>query len=342
MSFAVSRAREPEAGASLIEAVVALGLSLALAAGLFTLVAPVQSLTRSLPELADVSQRMRYGFNRLHRDLRDVGYGLDDQSTIAPSGVWLPVLVPYRLGLRAPSAPHRAAGSSSLSLLRRAAGSSSRLTASLVDGPSPEVALEPRPGCGPTCGYGVGDLVLISDDQGRWEIFRVRGRAASSLSLDRLHPTRTAFAPGARVRRVHLDHYYRDAARDQLRHYDGWRADFPLVEGVAAFRIRLLAVQVASSEPCQSTSGDAVHALVELEWSALGDGPWCGPAEHPRDADLRRVRAVHVTLRMQAGDAYRGRDPRLFAMPGRVALAHHQVPDLTLGFRVTPPNLGGP
>ncbi len=61
------------------------------------------------------------------------------------------------------------------------------------------------------------------DKHGAWELFRVRGTGAMTLALERAHATATVFGPGAVVAPVELHHYYADAERSQLRHYDGWQ-----------------------------------------------------------------------------------------------------------------------
>ncbi len=60
-------------------------------------------------------------------------------------------------------------------------------------------------------------------------------------------------------------------------------------------------------------------SLVPLGAAMLTDGPWCPDASAPGryDADLFRVRAVRVTVRVEAASAAgRGRDPTLFLRPG--------------------------
>jgi hypothetical protein len=63
----------------------------------------------------------------------------------------------------------------------------------------------------------------------------------------------------------------------------------------------------------------AVAGPVPLPAAVLTDGPWCpdGSASWRYDADLLRVRAVRITVRVEAGSAMaRGADTRLFAHPG--------------------------
>lgn len=81
--------------------------------------------------------------------------------------------------------------------------------------------------------------------------------------------------------------------------------------------------------------------LVRLAPVDLRDGPWCPDASHARyDADLLRVRRVHVRLRVQAAAAMvRGAAGVLFSRGGTATQAARLVPDLELAFDVSPRNL---
>ena len=83
-------------------------------------------------------------------------------------------------------------------------------------------------------------------------------------------------------------------------------------------------------------------SLVKLGAEQLGDGPWCPDSAAPDrwDADLLRIRVVHVSLRVQAGLAsLRGPASTLFMHGGTSLRAAALVPDIEIHFQVTPPNL---
>jgi prepilin-type N-terminal cleavage/methylation domain-containing protein len=83
-------------------------------------------------------------------------------------------------------------------------------------------------------------------------------------------------------------------------------------------------------------------SLVPLAAAQLTDGPWCpdAAASDRWDADLLRVRAVLVTLRVQAAAAaLRGPAGVLFARAGTSQAAGRRVPDLEIRVRVAPRNL---
>lgn len=89
------------------------------------------------------------------------------------------------------------------------------------------------------------------------------------------------------------------------------------------------------------TSLGASSALVRLAPADLQDGPWCPDATQARyDADLLRVRRVHVRLRVQAAASMvRGPAGVLFARGGTSTRAARLVPDLQAEFDVSPRNL---
>jgi hypothetical protein len=94
-----------------------------------------------------------------------------------------------------------------------------------------------------------------------------------------------------------------------------------------------LPVLVAGSNP---------HALVRLIDTELTDGPWCpdSTSSDRFDADLLRIRAIAVTIRVQAApDTLRGPRGALFFNAGTATRGSRWVPDQQVRFEVTPRNL---
>jgi hypothetical protein len=84
------------------------------------------------------------------------------------------------------------------------------------------------------------------------------------------------------------------------------------------------------------------NSLSPLTAANLTDGPWCPDADNANrwDADLLRIRAVAVTLRVQAAAAaLRGPAGLLFATPGTSRGEAAWAPDLEVRFQITPRNL---
>jgi len=94
--------------------------------------------------------------------------------------------------------------------------------------------------------------------------------------------------------------------------------------------------------PRLATIGAGGLAHTELTAAMLTDGPWCPDALSPGrfDADLLRIRRVHVTLRVQSALAsLRGPAGTLFTRGGTARDGDRYVPDLGVQFDVTPRNM---
>ncbi|HET7217438.1 MAG TPA: hypothetical protein VFJ02_05295, partial [Vicinamibacterales bacterium] len=73
--------------------------------------------------------------------------------------------------------------------------------------------------------------------------------------------------------------------------------------------------------------------------SELTDGPVLGVFPYRFDADVRSIRLVRVTLRLQtAAEDLRGTGG-LFARPGRSASGYSFLPDIEMTFDVGPRNM---
>ena len=329
-----------EAGLSLIETVVAMTVTVVVLVAVYGAVRPALLLNRSLPAMADGQQRLRHAFDRLHADLMAAGRGTLRVEP-GPLRRMLPPIMPYRVGRRVRHGEHRRVRSDAITTLSVSpdGGAEARLL-DAADGSGAEVRLAPGPGCGrPGCGYRTGDLALVFDDRPAWALFRVGGTGARTLVLDRVGPAATAFAAGAVVAPVDVRHYYLDEERRQLRLYDGWRGDFPMVDGLAALRFRFLGGPAAAGPPCTAGASDARRGrLEEIPLERFTDGPWCGPAGSPFDADLLRVRAIGLDIRVEsAAPDGAGSDRRL--LPGPVAAGGAVAEGYRVTVLVAPPNL---
>lgn len=298
-----------ESGLSLLEAIVALSLTLVVVAGLYGAVRPALLLNRSLPAMADAQQRLRHAFDRLHAELMAAGRGT---ARLAPGPLppMLPAVVPYRVGRRARDGEHRLARSDAVTMLSVPpdGGAEARLL-DAVSGPAPEPRLDPGAACvRAACGYRAGDLVLVFDDRLAWALFRVRNAGEATLRLEPLGPGAAALEAGAVIAPIDVRHYYLDEERRQLRRYDGWRGDFPLIDGAAALEFRFFGVAAGPADSCRddvsgAPPGASPGRLEEILLESFTDGPWCGPAWSPFDADLLRVRAIGLDVSVEGADA---------------------------------------
>jgi len=105
-------------------------------------------------------------------------------------------------------------------------------------------------------------------------------------------------------------------------------------------------VLAGQHEPRLAALGAPGSSLLRLTASDLTDGPWCPDAASSNryDADLLRVRAIRVTLRVQTGNpqlrgALGAGEDVLFARPGTSQGGYRLVPDQAIRFDVSPRNL---
>jgi hypothetical protein len=115
---------------------------------------------------------------------------------------------------------------------------------------------------------------------------------------------------------------------------DDDRDDWP-----AGQNCTFLTVGVLQQSRMPTLSSDGAAGLVRLPGDSFTDGPWCpdGSASNRYDADLLRVRAVRVTIRVEAGSAsVRGADEGLFLHPGSSPDRSGAAADRLVVFDVVP------
>lgn len=352
-------------GFSLIEVLVAMGIVLVVTGAIFSVVNPSQGVFRVQPEVSDMHQRMRVAVDRLSRDLLMAGAGpYSGPAGGALTNFFAPV-GPYRTG-RFTSAPgqnsHYRPDAISLLYVPDTA-SQTTIRDPMAEETSAVINLNAQPGCPltePLCGFGEGQVVLISDDTGAWDTGRVTGLQASTLHVQHRGQLARAYEAGAQITVVEAHSYYLDPAQDQLRHDDGWGTDLPLVDNVVDLQFRYFGdadpptgpnprvgagtcLFDANGNPRLAQLGPS-GTLVELTETGLTDGPWCTATavapEDRFDADLYRVRKVRVTLRIQAAASdMRGSDAALFMRPGQAKAGARLVPDYVVRFEIAPRNM---
>lgn len=386
-------------GLTLVELVVATAVTLVVIGSALTVIAHAQRIFRAAPEKTDVHQRVRVGVDALVKDL-----------VMAGAGTYMGRATGSLLFTLAPVMPYRAFGDSpdpaagvrhrpdAFSFLYVPSTSSQTWLQTALPAGALDVELASAPNCPPStarqvCGLEAHDRVLLFDDAGRADVFRVDDVVAGWLRLaHRGTPVAAGYAAGSQVAEIRLGTYYLkgDSApgTSQLMRHDGWGTDLPVVDEVVslAFRYfgdpeppRLAGAAVGTAPGPWTTYGPAPPPLgvarsgwppgencvfqvvdgvqvprlpvlsvggagqVELRAARLTDGPWCPDAASPLrfDADLLRIRRVHLTLRVQSALAsLRGPAGALFARGGTARSWDGWVPDLQVELDVTPRNMG--
>lgn len=315
-------------GHSLVELLIAMAITLAVTGATLALVSHAQSIAQTQPEAGDMQQRLRVAVDALDRSLLIAGGGQSDAGSAGPSGNVFPSVMPYRAGyltsdVRA-GVPYRP---DAISIVSVTPSASQTVLVNSMTGASAVIEVAPQPNCpigDALCGFRAGMHAIISDSSGTYDVFEIS--AVESLLLTLRHDSSTFQKPygaGSRVSEGDLRIYYFDAGTSQLRYSDGIGTDLPLVDNVVDVQFAYFG-----------------EALTPLDPAALRDGPWWGSGLSVFDADLLRIRAVRVTVRVQAAlSTLRGADRRLFSRPGTAAGGARFLPDLTVSFDVSPRNL---
>ena len=347
-----------DAGFTLLESLVAMALTLLVAGAALTLVAPNQAAFQAQPEAVDVQERLRGATAILARELSMAGAGLDSGED--PGGLierFAPV-VPRRLGRRGDAAG--VARSDALTITYVPSARAQAITAVAVPDAA-GVRVEDEPGCPSgraVCGLAAGMTVAVFDRMARHDFFTITDIEADVAQL-RAHASSTAnvFSPGAFVAQVESHSYYLDAARRQLRTYDGDATDVPVADNVVDLAFEYFGdplpprspVPPEGAENCLYDAAGQLRpaavlsadrtGLAPLPLSMLNDGPWCGAGETRFDADLLRVRAVRVSVRVQATlAAFRAAGPE-FRQPGSSRTSARYLPDAAITMLIVPRNL---
>lgn len=385
------------AGFTLVELLIATLITMAVAAAAYMLTSQAQRIFAAQPEQSDVQQRIRVGVDAVRQDLIMAGAGTYAGPARGSLDTAMAPVMPYRaFG----DAPDPAQGlffrTDSISVIYvPSTAAQSTLSAPLPpDGQDMQLTMAPNCPAATTtqlCGFAPGTRVLIADDQGNWDVFRVTQVGVGIATLAHRGPSGSVRYPaGAIAAEVHLATYSlkpdSSTGAFQLARHDGWATELPVVDDVVALTFeyfgdaqppQLTGVPLddpigpwttygpkpppigitrgnwPAGENCVFLVANSEHvsrlpvlsaggATIGLSPGVLTDGPWCPDETAPNrfDADLLRIRAVRVRLRVQSAiAALRGPASALFLKGGTARAADRYVPDLDVQFDVTPRNL---
>lgn len=350
-----------ERGYTLIEMLISTAIMLVVAGGIFALVDPGTGAFRVQPEVADMQQRLRVGADMLYKDLVMAGAGTYMGPSLGALQNFFPPIKPYKTGLTGADGPANGVyyRPDAISLLYVPNTASQTTVTRVIGSSKSEVEVAPQPNCpkqDQLCGFREGQTVLMFDQSGSFGTYTITNVQSSALHLQFRGQLSGNFSPGATITQVDSHVYYYDATNAQLRHYDGYVSDLPIIDNVVGLTFRyfgdpnppLSPKPTIGTENCLfDSSGNPKlpvlpggGSLVELPPAMLTDGPWCNTAGEQFDADLYRIRKVQVQLRVQVGAAgLRGTDTLRFARPGTSTSAAQMVPDYTVSFEITPRNM---
>ena len=351
-----------EAGYSLVEMLVSSTILLAVTGAIFGLMNPAHGSSRAQTEVAEMQQQMRIGSDVLFKELVMAGAGTYQGTTTGSLINFFAPILPRRAGALSPDAP---------TVFRKDAvtltyipNSYSQTTISKSMPPnSSELKVTDMPNCpkkDELCGFETGMVVLIFDSTGHYDTFEITNVQDSAAHLQhRGQDLSYTYQVGSSVTQTVSNTYYRDAATNQLKRYNGWNSDLALMDNLVDMQVsyfgdpnppKLPKPPLGEANCLYDASGNyrnlpilalADGSLAPLAPAILTDGPvFCGSGSNQYDPDLLRVRKVRVMLRAQvASPALRGMDATLWKRPGTSPGGQQAVPDYSVTFEVTPRNM---
>jgi prepilin-type N-terminal cleavage/methylation domain-containing protein len=192
-------------GFTLVELLVAMAITLVVAAATLSLIGPAHEAFQVQPETADLHQRIRVGIDALQRDLLMAGAGMYAAGDAGPLEQALAPVMPYRAFGSSSDAARRVYFRPDAISLLFVPATASQTTLSMamaagglgisIDNP----ATCPAATATQACGLTRGDQVLVFDRAGEWEVFTVdRIDVGDAVTLKGQAPTRI-FAEGSNV-----------------------------------------------------------------------------------------------------------------------------------------------
>jgi hypothetical protein len=345
----------------MIEMLVSMVLALTLSSAVLLMLLADTATSRITPEAVDLQQRARGAEEMLRRDLYQAGAGVYLGPATGALQQSLPPVLPRRAGL---------SGADAFSVARADAITILYVPASLTQAtllnaltPGSNLRVQPWPNCPAdvVCGLSSGSSVLVFDRAEHFDAFTVTDVLSDSVRLKSWQVSHAPFSypAGAVAAEIQWHTYYFDSQMRQLRHFDGYQTDTPVVDDVVGLNFEYVGESMppvlprpsAGTANCLYDASGAYRgglvtlpgdggSLALLPMDLFRDGPWCGDGENRFDADLLRIRKVRVTLRLQVGnDMMRGQSAD-FAVAGRSRSAGRNVQDYTLVFDVAPRNMG--
>jgi prepilin-type N-terminal cleavage/methylation domain-containing protein len=229
-----------DAGFSLIELLVAMAISLAILGAAFTVVGGWQTGFGAETERADEQQRLRVAVDAISRDLTLAGAGPHLGLAAGSLGFSVASLFPFRQGALSPDVPGTAR-TDTLTVLYVLPQTTAQTTIrQAVAARSGTAIINHDAGCplsDAACGFVVGADVMVYDDSGSYDTFRVTAVQPGALELQHTMPdTSGVYAAGARIVEA-ASHTYTlkiDPVTDsfQLVRYDGVSSDAAVVDHV--------------------------------------------------------------------------------------------------------------
>lgn len=334
-------------GFTLIELLLTIALAMVVFGAVVSFLLVQLPMAQAHPDRADLQQRARAAADILSADLATAGSWADTGGLGPGLACCVPFIQPRRIGTRSPDPPGTARTDVITIAGLKAGAIPAKLAVALL---SAELVLESGGGCAPSdpvCGLVEDDDVIVFDAAGHHDYFRLGSPGSSSAPLLLRQPGGAyPYPAGSIAAGVVTRTYYFDPAFRQLRQYDGYQSDVPVIDDVAGVRFEYWGAAgvpargrvEAGTSTCWFDAaglprfGRSVAAAgtpdVQLGVEQFEDGPWCGVGDNRFDADLLRIRRVRAVVRLRASAAAARGTGGAFLDPGTADTASRLVPDV--------------
>ena len=234
------RGRTPfgaEHGFTIVEMLVATLIMMTVTAGIFTVMNPAQGMFAAQPEVSDMQQRLRLGVEALNRDLLMAGAGRYAGSASGSLAQFFAPILPYRVGSQNPDPP-ATFRTDTITLMYVPPTAAQSTISKVKNVNNPNIFIQKDPGCHKNddyCGFEKGmHGILIDPATGQYDTFVVSDHQGNSETKINIKGSdlNKSYGVGSYVMQLQTYTYYWDSQNNQLRDYDGYQTDSPVVDNV--------------------------------------------------------------------------------------------------------------
>jgi hypothetical protein len=245
--------QRPEAGFTLVEALVATTIIVVVTAGVLSALNPASGVFKTQPDLVDMQQRLRTGVDALTRDLVGAGVGPYSGSATDSLARYFAPIMPFRRGLD--SAIDDGVGvfkSDAITIFYVPSTGAQATVRADMPTASSQVLIDTAPGCpkdartglvDPVCGFKANATKAAAfDGTGAFDTLSITSADEAAQALDFQHPQQSGLSKAylgaasnhvSRIVEISIHVYYLNTATHQLMHYDGFSTVTPVLDNIA-------------------------------------------------------------------------------------------------------------